>query len=65
MLYFIIVTGHELIMRLKEKGWELYRINGSHHIMVKGNETLSVPVHKKKDLSKGLLTKLLKQAGLK
>ncbi len=34
-------------------------------IMVKQEKTLSVPVHGKKDLGKGLLNALMKQGGLK
>jgi predicted RNA binding protein YcfA (HicA-like mRNA interferase family) len=58
------MTGNELIAFLKKKGWRLDRIKGSHHIMVKGSRTLSVPVHGKKDLGKGLLRALMKQGGL-
>ena len=59
------MTGKELIKLLKEKGWQLDRIEGSHHILTRGNETLSVPVHLGKDLGKGLLNALIKQGGLK
>jgi len=40
------------------------RIEGSHHILAKGDKTLSVPVHGSKDLGKGLLH-ALRQGGLK
>ncbi|MCC7201056.1 MAG: type II toxin-antitoxin system HicA family toxin [Nitrospirae bacterium] len=59
------MTGKELIKLLKENGWVLDRIKGSHHIMVKGNKTLSVPVHRSRDLPTGTLNSLLKEAGLK
>lgn len=59
------MTGRELIRLLEKDGWVLDRIKGSHHIMIKDNKTLSVPVHSSKDLGKGLLNKLLKQGGLK
>ncbi len=59
------MTGKDLIRRLKEHGWVLDRINGSHHIMIKDMQTLSVPVQGNRDLPAGLLNKLLKQAGLK
>jgi predicted RNA binding protein YcfA (HicA-like mRNA interferase family) len=59
------VSGKQLIKLLKDKGWILDRIEGSHHIMVKGDKTLSVPVHGNKDLGKGLLHALMKQGGLK
>jgi predicted RNA binding protein YcfA (HicA-like mRNA interferase family) len=59
------VTGKELLRLLKENGWVLDRIKGSHHIMIKGNKTLSVPVHGNRDLPKGTLNAILKEAGLK
>jgi len=59
------MTGKQLIKLLKDHGWELERIQGSHHIMVKRKKTLSVPVHGNKDLGKGLLHALIKQGGLK
>jgi predicted RNA binding protein YcfA (HicA-like mRNA interferase family) len=59
------MTGKVLIKQLKVKGWVLDRVHGSHHIMIKGDKTLSVPVHGNKDLPKGLLNALLKEGGLK
>jgi len=59
------VTGKELIKLLKENGWTLDRIKGSHYIMIKGKKTLSVPVHGNRDLPKGTLNSLLKEGGLK
>jgi predicted RNA binding protein YcfA (HicA-like mRNA interferase family) len=59
------MTGKELVKLLKALGWELARIEGSHHIMVKGTKTISVPVHGNKDLKKGTLESLKKQGGLK
>ncbi len=60
----MVLTGKQLVKRLLEEGWMLDRISGSHYIMVKGEKTVSVPVHGNKDLPQGLLNKLLKQAGL-
>jgi len=59
------MTGKQLIKLLKQNGWELERVQGSHHIMVKGAKTLSVPVHANRDLGKGLLFALRRQGGLK
>ncbi|MDA8091531.1 MAG: type II toxin-antitoxin system HicA family toxin [Nitrospiraceae bacterium] len=59
------MTGKQLIKLLQEMGWRLDRIEGSHHILGKGDKTLSVPVHSSKDLGKGLLHALMKQGGLK
>jgi predicted RNA binding protein YcfA (HicA-like mRNA interferase family) len=59
------MNGKELLKKLKKSGWELDRISGSHHIMKKDDKTLSVPVHGSRDIPKGTLNKLLKEAGLK
>lgn len=64
-IVLLIVSGRQLIKLLQEKGWHLDRIEGSHHILIKGNKTLSVPVHGSKDLGKGLLHVLMRQGGLK
>jgi predicted RNA binding protein YcfA (HicA-like mRNA interferase family) len=56
----------DMIRDLKKTGWILDRVVGSHHIFkhptLPGH--IAVP-HPKKDLGKGLVHKLLKQAGLK
>ena len=54
----------ELIKTLKQKGWKLDRMHGSHHILKKGQETISIPVHNQ-DLKPGLLNNILKKTGLK
>lgn len=59
------MTGKELLKLLKQNGWQLERINGSHHTLKKGNETLTVPIHGNTDVKKGLLISILKKAGLK
>ncbi|MDR1093441.1 MAG: type II toxin-antitoxin system HicA family toxin [Clostridiales bacterium] len=56
------MKGKDLVKLLKKEGWELDRINGSHHIMVKGDKTLSVPCHNT-DMKLGTCNALLKQAG--
>ncbi|MCL2421631.1 MAG: type II toxin-antitoxin system HicA family toxin [Defluviitaleaceae bacterium] len=53
----------DLLKKLYKSGWELDRIKGSHHILKKGDETLSIPVHNK-DLKPGLLKSVLKIAEL-
>ncbi len=66
MLYYeIIVSGKELVKLLKKNGWELDRISGSHHIMKKGDLTVSVPVHSNRDLPPGTLNAIKKQTGIK
>ena len=56
----------DLISMLKAEGWVLRTVRGSHHVFTHPTRPghLTVP-HPKKDLGKGLVSKLLKQAGLK
>jgi len=59
------MTGRELIRIMNRQGWMLDRVSGSHHIMIKEHyRSIPVPVHGKKDLPKGLLRAILKQAGI-
>jgi predicted RNA binding protein YcfA (HicA-like mRNA interferase family) len=61
------VSGVRFAKLLEEHGWQLLRVNGSHHIygMAGRIERISVPVHGAKPLKTGLLRHLLKVAGLK
>ena len=58
-----IMPGKDAIKRLEKEGWRLDRVKGSHHIMMRDNKTIPVPVHGNKDLSKGSLHKIAKLAG--
>jgi predicted RNA binding protein YcfA (HicA-like mRNA interferase family) len=60
------VSGRRFCRILEVYGWQLQRVHGSHHIYAKpDNPTLlTVPVHGNKDLKKGTLYRLLKDAGL-
>ena len=62
------MNAKELIKRMEENGWRFEREGkGSHKIYrnPKYDYPISVPFHGSKDIAKGLLRKLLKQAGLK
>lgn len=61
-----VVSGKQLCQVLEKHGWTLQRIRGSHHIYgTPGNPAiLSVPVHGNRDLKRGLLRQLMKDAGL-
>jgi len=68
MYYNIIVRrsemkGIEVVKLLKQKGWVVDRVHGSHYIMKKGNQTEVIPVHNK-DLPTGLLNAIKKRTGL-
>lgn len=60
------LTGKELGRILESHGWKLLRVHGSHHIYGKFGSVvrLSVPVHSNTPLKKGLLSHLLKMAGI-
>ncbi len=56
----------ELFRILKKDGWFEIRQKGSHVIMQHPTKTgqLTVPNHSGKEVKKGLLTAILKQAGI-
>jgi len=60
------VSGKKFCKLIEGKGWELKRINGSHHIYAKAGENarISVPVHGNKPLKLGLQRHLMKVAGI-
>ena len=60
------VSGKKFCRLVEGKGWELKRINGSHHIYAKTgvNARISVPVHGNKPLKLGLQRHLMKVAGI-
>jgi len=60
------INGKRLCQLLEAKGWELKRINGSHHIYVKAGSIvrISVPVHGNKSLKIGLQKHHMKIAGI-
>lgn len=60
------VSGKRFCQLLNDKGWQLKRINGSHHIFSKdGNIVrISVPVHGNTPLKIGLQRHLMKIAGI-
>jgi predicted RNA binding protein YcfA (HicA-like mRNA interferase family) len=60
------MNSKDLVRLLQDAGWYEDRVAGSHHIFKHRTKPghLSVP-HPKKDLGKGLVGKILKQAGVK
>ena len=59
------LTSKDLIKLLEQKGFELKRIKGSHYYYVhsESKKITVVPMHNK-DLPKGTLLGILKQAGI-
>jgi len=58
------ISGKEFASLLEEKGWELKRIKGSHHVYTKPGTParISVPIHGNRPLKIGLLKHLMKIA---
>jgi len=58
------LTGVEMIKLLKQNGFTVRKIKGSHYFMQKGEANIIVP-HHHTELGKGIISKILKEAGLK
>jgi predicted RNA binding protein YcfA (HicA-like mRNA interferase family) len=60
------ISGKKFCKLIEDKGWELKRVNGSHHIYAKSGEVsrISVPVHGNTPLKIGLQRHLMKIAGI-
>jgi len=58
-------TGEELIAALQKIGFYVVRQKGSHVRMKhEDNRVVTIPVHARKTISKGLLLKILRDADL-
>ena len=59
-----LISGKDTVKAFSRGGWRVDRIAGSHAVMRKDVSavTLSVPLHK--ELRKGLLRSLIKDAGI-
>lgn len=60
------VSGKTFAKALERNGWQLSRINGSHHIYTKSGRTerVSLPLHGNRDLKIGLLKHLISLTGI-
>lgn len=57
------MTGRDMVKLLQAHGWTLDRVRGSHYVMVKpGRRSVPVPVHGKRELPKGLVSAIRRQA---
>lgn len=61
------MNGKQVIAKLKSEGWQLVRVQGSHHIMEKPGalRSVPVPVHANRDLGLGLIKAIENQTGVK
>ncbi len=59
------LTGKEVIKALRQAGFEVARVKGSHHILAHadGRRTV-VPVHSSETLGRGLLSQILRDCKL-
>jgi len=56
------ISGKDLIKIIENLGFQLIRINGSHHrFKHQDGRTTTIPVHGNKDLPKGLIRKIIKE----
>ncbi len=64
-MYHTHVSSRELIKLLRAAGWKLDRQRGSHHVF-KHPERAGIVVvpHPRKDLGKGLVAAIRRQAGV-
>jgi predicted RNA binding protein YcfA (HicA-like mRNA interferase family) len=60
------ISGKKFAKLLEDNGWELLRVNRSHHIYGKSSnvQRISVPIHGNKALKTGLLKHFLKVSGI-
>ena len=58
------VTRTNLIKRFKQLGWEGPRPGGDHDFMVKGKQKARIPNEHRRDIGRGLLWAVLKEANI-
>jgi len=59
------ITGSELITALQKIGFEIVRQKGSHiRLKHADNRVVTIPIHARKTIGKGLLLKILRDADL-
>ena len=64
-VYDTHMTSADLISDLRQAGWVLDRVRGSHHVFTHAERPgLVVVPHPKKDLGTGLVKAIRRQAGL-
>ena len=64
-MYDRAVKSADLLRELERDGWTLGRVRGSHHVLVHPLKPGHVTIpHPRKDLGRGLVNRIRKQAGL-
>ncbi len=58
----LVLSGKDFIKLLEKMGFEVFRINGSHHrLKHEDGRVTTIPVHKNNDLPKGLMRKIIRE----
>jgi len=60
------VSGKRMCRLLEERGWQLDRIHGSHHVYGHPGtgRSVTVPVHGNSDLKPGTQRRIMRDAGI-
>lgn len=60
----MLTNSRDIKRRLEDEGWQLERVSGSHHVFKHSakRDTIVLP-HPRKDLGRGLVRAIYKQAG--
>jgi predicted RNA binding protein YcfA (HicA-like mRNA interferase family) len=60
------VSGKHFARILENRGWNLVRVNGSHHVYMQPGSAvrISLPIHGNEDLKIGLLRHFMKISGI-
>jgi len=59
-----ILRTNEVLRILLKLGFQRRRKKGSHLILAKNNKRIVIPIHEGRDIPKGTLLNIIKQAGL-
>ncbi len=61
---FPVLSGREVVGVFEKFGWQVARQSGSHIILVKEGETVTLSVPDHREVAKGTLRSLIRTAGL-
>lgn len=59
-----VLKGREVVLVFESLGWQVARRSGSHIIMVKEGETITLSIPDHREVAKGTLRSLIRMAGL-
>ena len=59
-----VVSGRDAVRMFESLGWEFVRQSGSHMILVRPGDIVSLSIPDHRELAKGTLRSLIRSAGL-